>query len=408
MQLFQGNNLPRVKISNQSAILRMIYYCGPIQRAQIAERLGLTLPTITTNINSMLADGIVKEVDAAGMMLNSNGRRAHLLEINAEAYYFAGIELRGDKWSVCITDFCGQILASNSEVMEDQNYDLFMQQVSRCFMECLEKIGKQLKDITGIGIGLPGMVDRENGILKVMSRFQWMNKHVREDFARLTGYQGRITLENNAVARGLSVQVFHWDEVKNVKTFAYLFMAVGVACPLFLNTSGYRGSVVGAGEVGHMVVEPRGRACTCGNRGCLEAYAGEQAIINDCMKEMEQGRAGILQKICADKSVPKFSEILKAQEMGDEDVRRIIEEAVYMLAIAAANIIHFTGPDIMLVDSKLFENEYNRRLLRNRVKENLCGSSCPEERISFITPGKYMRAQGAVSVAIDERLELSV
>ena len=51
VQFARGNNLPRVKLSNQSSILRMIYHCGPIKRAEIAERLGLTLPTITTNMN---------------------------------------------------------------------------------------------------------------------------------------------------------------------------------------------------------------------------------------------------------------------------------------------------------------------------------------------------------------------
>ena len=61
MRFLQGNNLPGVKASNQSAILRMIYYYGAVQRMEIAERLGLTLPTITTNINKMLADGLVKE-----------------------------------------------------------------------------------------------------------------------------------------------------------------------------------------------------------------------------------------------------------------------------------------------------------------------------------------------------------
>lgn len=405
--LFQGNNLPRVKISNRSAILRMIYYCGPIQRAEIAERLGLTLPTITTNINSMLADGIVKEVSAAGVLANSSGRRVHLLEINAEACYFAGVELRGDRWSTCITDFCGRILASNSARMADRDYEHFMEQISRSFLECLKESGKELKDITGVGIGMPGLIDRKNGVLTYMSWFQWENKHIREDFARLTGYQGRITVENNAVARGLSVQVFHWDEVKNARTFAYLFVARGVACPLFLNTSSYRGSAVGAGEVGHTIIKPGGRLCTCGKRGCLEAYSGERAIVGDCIREMGQSRAGILSDICADRRFPKISELLKAQEMGDQDVCRIIEEAIDMLAIAASNIIHFAGPDLMLIDSKLFKSEQNKQMLRDRVNDNLCNTPCPRERIAFVTPDRFILAQGALAVAIDERLELA-
>lgn len=408
MQLFQGNNLPRVKISNQSAILRMIYYCGPIQRTEIAERLGLTLPTITTNINSMLADGILKEKSVERTMINSNGRRARLLEINAKACYFAGVELRGDRCSFCVTDFCGEILSSGSIVMNDMNYDRFMKRVSWSFLECVTRSGKKLSDICGVGIGLPGVVDRENGILKSMFRFKWKDKPVREDFARLTGYQGKITLENNAVARGLSAQIFHWDKVKNVQTFAYLLVAAGVACPFFLNTSNYRGSVVGAGEVGHMIVEPRGRLCTCGNHGCLEAYAGETAIIDDCMKEMEMGRAQILQELCADKSAPQIFEILEAQKMGDRDVCRIIEEGIYMLAIATANIIHFTGPDMILIDGRLFENEDNKHMLVKQTEKNLLNMVCSEKLLTFVAPDKHAGELGAVAAAIDERLELLI
>ena len=64
MQFEQGNNLPRVKVTNQSSILQMVYHCGPITRADIAKRLDLTLPTITTNINTMITAGLVRELDS--------------------------------------------------------------------------------------------------------------------------------------------------------------------------------------------------------------------------------------------------------------------------------------------------------------------------------------------------------
>lgn len=79
MQFLKGSNLPRVKSSNQSAILRMIYYYGPIRRAEIAEKLELTLPTVTTNINKMMEEGLVRQVGTARMTGTANGRRAGIL-----------------------------------------------------------------------------------------------------------------------------------------------------------------------------------------------------------------------------------------------------------------------------------------------------------------------------------------
>lgn len=403
MQFLHGNNLPRVKVSNQSAILRMIYYYGPIQRAEIAERLELTLPTITTNINKMLADGLVKEVGAA--LPSANGRRARLLEVNAEVGCFAGVELRYRQWSICITDFCGRVLASGSGSCDDTDYETVMNMVSREFGKCLAKSGKGLEEIWGVGVSLPGLIDRENGVLKFYARSQWSEKKVCEDFARLTGYEGKITLENSAAARGVSALLFRWNEFENGQVFAYLVVAAGIACPVFLNTSSYRGSVVGAGEAGHMVIDPHGRVCNCGNHGCLEAYASEEAIREDCKYEMEQGRAQILRKLCADPKAPRMSEIIKAQEAGDEDVCRIVGNAIDILAIGVNNIINFTRPNVMLIDCKLFGNEANRRLLLDKAQSYLRSPDYFKTVISFVEADKLLGALGAVAVAIDEKLE---
>lgn len=405
MQLLQGNNLLRVKASNQSAILRTIYYYGPISRAEIAQRLELTLPTITTNINKMLKDGLVKEDFIREKSSRPSGRRVRPLQINAEAAYFGGVELKGNRWSVCVTDFCGKILSSADGVLADSIYENFINEVGKGFMACLDAGRKKPGDLTGIGISLPGMVDHGQGILKVNARFRWIGKDVCRDFAKATGYQGKITLENNAISRGLKVQLFHWGELEKGKSFAYLVVAAGIACPLFMNTSSYRGSVVESGEAGHMIMEPRGRLCSCGNHGCLEAYASEDAVINDCKKEMEKGRAQILRGICGDADNPVIAEIVQAQEAGDADVCRIVEEAVYMLGIAVINIINFTMPDFMLIDCRLFENKHNRQLLMEQTQSGLHYHTFFKTAIYFVESDKTVGALGAAATAIDERLE---
>lgn len=409
MQILQGKNLLRIKETNQSAILRMIYYYGPISRSDIAQRLELTLPTITTNINRMLAEGLIKETFIRGKALNASGRRAHPLHINQEACHFGGVELKSTNWSVCVTDFCGKILASANGLCGGEEYESFLWQISREFMACLAESGKKLEDLCGIGISLPGLVDREKGILKINSRYRWIEREVCNDFAQLTGYQGKITLENNAIARGMSAQLFNWDEVENGKSFAYLVVSAGIACPLFLHTSSYRGSVVDAGEAGHMVLDPHGRLCACGNHGCLEAYASEYAIINDCRKEMEQGRAAILREICADKRELLIADIVRAQEAGDKDICRIVENAIYMLGIAATNIINFTGPDIMLIDCQLFKNESNRQLFLDHTQNSMRNPmhfKYFKTAISFVDSDRFIGALGAAAVAIDEKLEI--
>lgn len=405
MQIEHGNNLLRIKITNQSAILRMIYYFGPIKRAEIAKKLELTLPTITTNVNSMISDGIVREISVHGPDNMGFGRKARLLEIVPEARHFMGIEITGTRRSVSIVDYCGHEVHSYSDSDYCVDYERNMTETCRIVIRCLEQCRLTWKDIDGVCIGLPGVVDKLEGILKVHPRNQWNDKKIRDDFKRMTGYEGVVDVENNACARALGAQLYQREKLGNVQSFVYLFVDTGIACPLIVNSSGYTGSVVGAGEVGHMVMQPDGLKCSCGNHGCLEAYSSDHAIISRCIEAMQLGRAEILRELCAGCATPTIPQILEAQKKGDQDVVAIVENAIYTLAVAVANIINFTSPDTMLIDCKLFKEEHNRSLLADTAKSNLCNKTYQGTSCVFVEPDYASGARGAAAVAINNNLE---
>jgi glucokinase len=248
-------------------------------------------------------------------------------------------------------------------------------------------------------------VDREEGMLKVHPRNQWNNKNVREDFRRLTGFQGDVTIENNAGVRALGAQLFRRNELWNVQSFVYLFVDTGIACPLIVESSGYTGSVVGSGELGHMVMEPDGLECSCGNHGCLEAYSSDQAVVKRCMKALEKGGAPELQKLCiGSDSVPSMQQIMLAQNRGDPDVTAIVEDAIRMLAVAVSNIINFASPESVLIDCKLFWNEQNRQKLLDTARQNLCNKTYQGTKTIFVEPDPASGARGAAAVAINQNL----
>lgn len=407
MQMEQGNNLLRVKVTNQSAIFRMIYYFGPIKRAEIAKKLGLTLPTITTNVNNMISEGIVREVCVHGSDYMGYGRKARLLEIVPDARHFIGIEITGTRRSISIVDYSGHEVYSYYDADVCVDYDKNMEKTCVIVCRCLKQCQLTWKHIFGICIGLPGVVDQQEGILKVHPRNQWNDKNIRADFKRLTGYEGIVNIENNACVRARGVQLYQREFLGNVRSFAYLFVDTGIACPLIVNHTHYSGSVVGAGEVGHMVMERNGLKCTCGNRGCLEAYSSDYAIISRCMEAMEQGRAERLREICNSCTVPEIPQILQAQREGDKDVHAIVENAIYTLAVAAANIINFTSPDSLLIDCKLFREDNNRHLFIDTAKGNLCNKTYRGTEFIFVEPSNTSGAKEAAAVAIHNDLEWS-
>lgn len=405
MQFVQGNNLLRVKASNQSSILQMIYHCGPIKRAEIAETLGLTLPTITTNVHNMITDGLVREVDCPEHSSGYRGRKARPVDIMADSQHFIGIEMQGRRRVICVLDFRGRMLYACKDDTPRRDYAENIALSCAMIGPALESTGLSLSDISGIGFCAPGLVNGGAGTLDAWPSYGWRDKNIRADVAAFTGYGGPISVENNACARAYGVRLSQRELLNDTRNFAYLFLSHGIACPLFLNTVNTFGSVVGAGEVGHMVMEPDGLLCSCGNRGCLEAYSSDTAILDHCAEALAQGQAPLLRRRCPEGAPLNMDILLDAQAAGDADVCRIIEHAVRRIGIAAANIINFACPRIMFIDGKLFLAMRNRRLLLDVIHRNLCNVIHTDTEFIFIDPDEFSGARGAAALSICKKLE---
>lgn len=405
MQTFeQGANPARVKAANQAAILKTIYHHGPIKRAEIAQRLGLTLPTITTNVSAMISRGIVQETGSGEGCL---GRKAHPVDIAPESRHFLGIEIQGYRRTLCLLDYRGRPLYTREDREECPDYGRNMELARDMALRAMAACRLSWDGVSGIGICMPGLVDPRRGVLEVRPSLSWSNRNVREDMAALTGYTGPISVENNACARAYGAQLFRRTALGDAQTFAYLFINVGIACPLVLNTASAFGSVVGAGEVGHMVMEQNGLSCNCGNQGCLEAYSSDWAVLRRCREALASGKALGLRRICGER-LPTMEDLLKAQGDGDPDVQEIAGTAVRVLGVAVANINNFACPSRMLIEGKLFLRQENRERLLEVVRQNLCNTIRQGTEFLFVDPEPCSGAVGAAAVAICKDLETYV
>ena len=404
MQFEQGANPSRVKAGNQAAILKTIYLCGPIKRSEVARRLGLTPPTITTNINSMMARGIVRETGSERSITHFAGRKAHLVDIVPESRHFAGVEIQGMRRTVCLLDYRGKVLYQKEHTGEEREYGKNIALTCGMVDRALSACGLRPEEIAGIGVCLPGLVDTQQGVLEVRPSYSWTHKNIRADMASRMNYPGPIYVENNACARAYGAQLFRREDLGDAQTFAYLFLNQGIACPLVLNTAIDFGSVVGAGEVGHMVMVPNGEPCSCGNRGCLEAYASDTAVLRSCAQAIERGEAPILRRLRGEGPL-SMEQVLAAQEAGEEAVAQIVGQAVHILGVAVANINNFACPSLMLIEGRLFSRPENWEHLLEVVRLNLCGVIRRGTRFLFVEPDPFSGAAGAAAMAICKDLE---
>lgn len=405
----KGRNLPRVKEVNQFLIREKIYRRGPVSRIGIAESLGLTLPTITTNVNRMLSDGLLCEVEDSGSK-RKLGRHTMLVDIVPESRLYLGIEIRRGFRTAVIVDLRGNVLAKASDFNRINRYEDALENAASLAKGIMDEKNLDVSGISSVGICAPGLVDRDAGVLISLLGYVWKDKPIVRDFSDLTGFScDRIVVDNNVIARAFGLSLFNHDLLKDADSFAYMYVSTGIGCPLLRDVSEHFGVVVGEGEVGHMVMNPDGPVCACGNRGCLGSYASEQHILDSSVRAVAEGKAPVLSGLCGGKTDAVTMEmVMEAMEKGDPDIHGMIEEAVSYLGLAIANIDNFVKPGCVAIESRYFGYEEFKNRLMQCIDRNLYRGLSINPRFVFLPYDNFSGARGAAALAIKNDFESEV
>lgn len=399
MARIDGMNLAKAKKRNTTTLMEILYKFGPISRNQIADMMELSLPTITTNIADMISCGILEE-DSEGLHEKGGvGRRVRPVDLVSSYAYFIGVEIAPDRCTFCLTDLRFRDITLIEEYRSNADYDEMLAYVSTMIKKIISKRVDIQDRILGIGVGIPGFVERKSGVLRIMARFQWRDKPLRDDLMQRTGM--RVCIENNVRVRSIGEDMLNGRSRPD--TFAYLFVSHGIACPLIIKNSLFAGSSAGAGEIGHMILQQDGPSCDmCGSRGCLDALSSDRAVIKRCYEAVENGKAPILAEIAEQTGRITMREVCQAQLQGDEAVRHIVEQAVRYLAIGLANMANFISPNLVIVDAYAMKLQENRRLFLDVVNKYLFGINDQEVAIEFKEHDRYAGCKGAAAFAIRE------
>ena len=399
-----GSNLSRIKVQNQFAIKEIVYKSGPVSRLEIADRLGLTLPTITTNVSSMLKSRLFKEVDGPHEA-RTIGRRTMYIDMNEDYGLFMGIEIRGSARRGVIVDMRGNIIASDSDEEPYSDYTDAVRSSAKLAASLAGRIKGGFKAVECIGLSMPGIIDSSEKKLVIYPEYSWSDKSVAADFIALSGYGGEVYAENNTISRAYAMSMFHGKSLKGADSMAYLLISSGIGCPLLSGVRSHFGYVTGDGEVGHMVMDPGGPLCICGNNGCLEAYSSERAMSEKAIEAAREGHSEAFSEILSKSGTVSVDDIIMAKKAGDECAASIISEAIRYLGLAVANIDNFVRPECMVIEGRIFDDDESRRLLLDVIHKNLYRGSFSDYRFCFRKSDDFSGAEGASALAIRHYLE---
>lgn len=268
--------------------------------------------------------------------------------------YSIGIDLGGTKILAGVVDkTTGEVLF---EVKNKTKKEKGNQKIIAKVIETIEELLKDSKlnkdEISSIGIGLAGQVERNEGILVNGVNLECKDLKVKE------------TLEEKfsiPVYTGNDVEVATLGELnfgagKGHKDIVCVFVGTGIGSSIVKGGKIHLGASQSAGEIGHMIVDLNGRACACGANGCLEAYASRSAIESRILGAVKKGRKSIITELAGNKNSISSKHIKKSLDAFDEVVTQYVNEAIDYLSGGLASVINFYNPELIILGGGLIQS----------------------------------------------------
>ncbi|MBI4680247.1 MAG: ROK family protein [Nitrospirae bacterium] len=278
-----------------------------------------------------------------------------------------GIDIGGTNIKIILIQESGDIITNITESTPD-GHGGSSEKIKDMLVKALKNI---LNDnVIGIGFGVAGIIDRKNGIVVESPNIPSINGfRIKETFEK--EFSLPVIVENDANTYAYAEK---WVGTgKNIDNFIVLTLGTGLGGGII-----YKGELFeGAAEIGHMVVEPEGRFCTCGSFGCLESYASGKAVVDRVISSLEKGGKSIL-KDYSDGNFYKITpeQVYKAALEGDSLSREVFREVGKYLGIGTANLVNIFSPEAIIIGGgligawDLFIEELKKEFLK-RVLEPL-------------------------------------
>lgn len=338
-----------VKNFNKHAVVDLIRFAGKgISRTDIAHELGLTRASVTIIINDLIENGILLETESRS---TRSGRPPVVLEINPRSGLVAAIDMGATHLSVALGDFSARILDEKEQSFRiADGPEPCLEIADRALRAILEKNGVQIADLSAIGLSVPGPVIAETGMVMSPPIMPgWDRFPIRTRLEKL--WKVPVTLNNDANFGALGEWVF--GAGRGEKNLAFIKVGSGIGAGLILHQQIFGGTTGSAGEIGHLTIDENGPLCTCGNHGCLEAFAGGRAIEIQAQKWVESGKRTLLSD-SASKTI-SVRDVAEAARRGDLAAQEILNRSGTFIGIAVAGLINLINPSVVIIGGGVAE-----------------------------------------------------
>jgi predicted NBD/HSP70 family sugar kinase len=328
--------------------LDLIRAARTISRVELAARLGLTAPAITQVVRDLIASDLVVEV---GQGPSTGGKPPTLLQLNPQARYSVGVHLERNTCVIVVVDLAGSPVSRRTVPgAASMTPQQMLPKVASEIDLLLSASGLDRDKVVGVGLVTYGPQDWPTGVLLTPQPTpEWLDYPVVEQLAEILRLP--VLLDNDANAAAIGE---YWlGSVDPRSTYGCIYMATGIAGGVVVAGKVYRGSSSNCVEIGHISLDVHGDPCTCGNRGCLESYAGPPAIIRQALARPQLARRLHLDPRSTD-VLTDFARITTAASTGDRAARTLIAQSAHYLGRAAVTLTNLFDLDVIVLAGPSF------------------------------------------------------
>ncbi|MEV7033476.1 ROK family transcriptional regulator [Streptomyces sp. NPDC093272] len=317
-----------------SQIFTTVLSHGPLTRLEAARRAGLSAAAVTKAVRPLLAAGYLAE-DADGDARPALGRPANLVRVDGGRALFIGVKVTGDEVIAVLTDLCCRIRLARRLPVTDRGAKAVLTSVADLTHELRAEAEDFGAPVLGLGIAVSGDVDRAQGTVRYSPFLDWRDVALAELAAMTTGLP--VVVDNDV--RALTVAEQWFGAGVGLSDFAVVTVGAGIGCGLVIHGRLVAGAHGVAGEIGHVAIDPAGPLCHCGNRGCVEAIAGDAAIVTR-MREVT-GR-----------QVTDAAQAVALAHEGAPGAREVYASAGEAIGRGIATVANLFGPERVIISGE--------------------------------------------------------
>ncbi len=375
-------NHSKMKEINRKKIIKLILERDEITKLDISRTLDISITTVSTNVSELKEEGIVEEVRP---LESTGGRKAMALRINGNCRFSLGVALTPRHIKISLVNLKKEVIKNIRVSHNNEGIEEILSTVKENIDSLLDENNITKERLLGIGISIPGTVDSDKGIIKDCYLLGIKDYNIKEKFNYL---KVPVYVDNEA---NLSAYYEFLNNKDSLKNLVYISITDGLGLGIIIDGKIYRGSNNIAGETGHLKIVVNGRKCKCGSKGCLEAYASKEALLDSYNNKVNS-------------KINDIENFINLYNSGDIIAKDILNDYLRFLGVGISNLNMILDPKSIIIGGDINdllqekldvirESVYNDNLF---ITEESCKIDITAYKESYIL--------GATMVPIEEFL----